>query len=281
MEDKYISQDELDKLHEKLLKITKEVIEICDKEKIKYYMIGGTLLGAVRHDGFIPWDDDIDLAMIRRDYEKFLKIIEEKLPDNLKLLHYKNNKSIQNHFLKIIDKDNYVIEEVGENKLVENNIFIDIFPLDSIPDNKLQRIMFEMRAKLKLFKVRLAKLNNKKDFESNNKAKKFLFNINKFLGLSRLLNQYNVIVEFDKYICKYSNMTTKNISNVLGGNGIFKETFNREQFIEDKIFDFDGLKLNGSKNYDLILRKMYGNYLELPPVEKRVCKHLVEIKEKK
>lgn len=281
MEHKYISQDELDKLHEKLLEITKEVIEICDKEKIKYYMIGGTFLGAVRHNGFIPWDDDIDLAMIRRDYERFLKIIEEKLPDNLKLLHYKNNKSIQNHFLKIIDKDNYVIEEVGENKFVENNMFIDIFPLDSIPDNKLQRIIFEMITKLKLFKVRLAKLNDKKDFESNNKVKKFLFNINKFFGFSRLLNQYNVIVEFDKYICKYSNMTTKSISNVLGGNGIFKETFNREEFIEDKIYDFDGLKLNGSKNYDLILRKMYGNYLELPPVEKRVCKHLVEIKEKK
>ena len=98
-------------LHKVDMEIVKAVVKICDRHGLIYYMLGGTMLGAIRHKGFIPWDDDIDLGMPRDDYEKFLEIAPNELPDTLKVVNYRNTPEYQYYITRVLDTDTKVIEE--------------------------------------------------------------------------------------------------------------------------------------------------------------------------
>jgi len=106
-----------------------------------------------------------------------------------------------------------------------------------------------------------------------------LYKMNKILRLSKRYSYFDTIVKFDKGISKYSKQeNTKMISNILGGNGIFKETFLKEYFDENEIYNFENTQLLGAKNYDAILTQMYSDYMSLPKEENRVCKHCLQLK---
>lgn len=118
---------DLKSLQFNLLQMMQKINEICCQEKIKYFMLGGTFIGAVRHKGFIPWDDDIDIAMDRKNYEKFLSIIEKKLPSNMELVYY-NKKETNVHWIKIIDKRFRIVEKM-DNIETEQYLFVVYFLL--------------------------------------------------------------------------------------------------------------------------------------------------------
>ena len=105
--------------------MVKEFVKICKKYKFKYYIIGGTLLGAIRHQGFIPWDDDMDIAMPREDFEQFLVCASKELPNNLELITFKNNKKYRYYLPRIINKKYEIVEKRYEKLNEKSNIFID------------------------------------------------------------------------------------------------------------------------------------------------------------
>ena len=117
-------------IQDKILSILKEFINICEENNLTYYALGGTLLGAVRHKGFIPWDDDIDIGMPREDYEKFKKVAPNSLPNNYKFLS-EDTANYKKAFSVIRDDSTKIIMNYSKEELVES-LWIDIFPLDGM-----------------------------------------------------------------------------------------------------------------------------------------------------
>lgn len=125
------------------IEILRNVVAILDKNNLQYYMIAGTLLGAVRHHGFIPWDDDIDIAMPRKDYEQFLAKNSNELPNNLHVKNFRNDSNFKYYITRIVD-DRYKVIELRNRNSKESitNISIDIFPIDGVPNNKIKRNIY-------------------------------------------------------------------------------------------------------------------------------------------
>ena len=122
-----------------MTEILKEVHKICEKHNIKYFLDAGTLIGAVRHKGFIPWDDDLDIGMLREDYRKFLEIAKKELPDNLFLQTFDSDENYDIYQVpcKIRYNNTLFIQKViAENPDMHNGIYIDVLPYDSLPKSK-------------------------------------------------------------------------------------------------------------------------------------------------
>ena len=144
MEIKYLSMDEIKSVE---LEILKYVHDFCEKNDIKYFINYGTLIGAVRHKGFIPWDDDIDICMFRKDYEKFIELFS-KDDGKYKILSLESSDKYYNNFIKVIDSKTK-IEDERNYKTYDSGIFIDIFPMDFFDDLSL----VEKTYKLESFKL--------------------------------------------------------------------------------------------------------------------------------
>lgn len=254
----------VDRLHEADLTIVKEVIKICDDHNLKYYMLGGTQLGAIRHKGFIPWDDDIDIAMPRKDYEKLLQL--NLVHPQYKILSMDNNNEYVWAFAKLIDKGTYV-KEKNINNISEYGIYIDIFPIDGLGNNKIVAILYEYI--IRFLRGRFGIVINGYD-----KAKFFIKRIiqkryNK-MGKEKV---YNKIL---KYATKHDFYKSKYVGSVVGGARGKKEIFKYEVYSETMDMPFENLTLKGMKYYDEYLSRMYGNYMELPPEDKRGGFHTIE-----
>ena len=131
-------------LQEKELDMVKEFLKICEKHNLKYFMAGGTFLGAVRHKGFIPWDDDVDLGMYRDDYEKFLDIAKRELPYPYEVHTYRNCKEHHYYFSHIIDV-RYKVRRMGSLDKREEYVWIDIFPYDGLPKGKIKPLLIYVK----------------------------------------------------------------------------------------------------------------------------------------
>ena len=143
-----MKKNELERLQKEEIDILNEIVRICDKNNIPYFLAAGTLLGAVRHSGFIPWDDDIDLFMLRDDYNKFIKCAINEINDNYFLQCHDTDKYYYSSFIKVRKNNTLMIEEENENRKIHRGIWVDIFPLDYVKDD----------SKILKFKVFLSKL---------------------------------------------------------------------------------------------------------------------------
>lgn len=128
--------EELQKIN---LKTLEHVLKIIDKYNLKYYMLGGTMLGAIRHKGFIPWDDDIDIGLPRKDYEKFLEVAINELPDNYKVINFKTDKDYHYYITRVQNINTKLVEIRFKHENKYTHASIDIFPLDGFPNSKLRR----------------------------------------------------------------------------------------------------------------------------------------------
>ena len=135
----------MDLLHRVDLDIVKEVVAICEKHGFTYFMLGGTMLGAIRHKGFIPWDDDIDLGIPRKDYEAFLKVAPKELSSHLKVVNYRTDPDYHYYITRILDTETKVEEERIGNDNRYTNASIDIFPIDGTPNNEILRKLYFFR----------------------------------------------------------------------------------------------------------------------------------------
>lgn len=263
------------KLHQIDLEIVKNVIKVCEKYNLKYFMLGGTMLGAIRHAGFIPWDDDIDLGMPRKDYEKFLEIAGKELPNHLQVVNYKNTPSYQYYITRIQDKNVKVIEERIGNDSKFTYASIDIFPIDGTPNNKLLRKIYFFRV---LSHRALMSLHYKDSIDRKRKRgsveKAFLWVMEK-IPFEKIINPYKEKEKIDKLLSSQDVDNSKYIGNIMGAYRT-REIVPKEWYGNGTKYKFEDIELVGFDKYHEYLTYTYGDYMELPPVESRKTHYRLE-----
>ncbi len=257
----------LKKLQNTELDILCEVDRVCKKNNINYFIMYGTLLGAVRHEGFIPWDDDIDIAMPREDYERFLDIIGSELKDKYILDFVTVNKDYYLPFAKIKNKNTLFQEKNAVNYKGNKGIWIDIFPYDDYKTNK-KGLVFKIKFKFILFLHTLMIKNTLNlDLGKHNLVFKF---ISKFITnphALRLIEKMSKSKKNADYMLYYS---------VVGASQT--PIFKKSDIFPLKEIKFCNKKFYAPKNYKKVLVQLYGNdYMKLPPVEKRVTHNPIKI----
>lgn len=251
------------------IEILKKTAEFCEKNKISYFLCGGTLLGAVRHQGYIPWDDDIDLMMIRSDFERFKK--EFEIPGYSLNDFESKGKDFTVPFVKI-QKDGTLLQE-SKIPGMKTGINIDIFPIDGFPnDSEERKLHLNKLAKL----IETIKLNNQ--IFSYQKYPVFwksllislLFVFRKIIaGFSSTLRSCE---QLDRLAKKYDFKTADLAGIAVWGYGS-KEVCPKEVFIEQIELKFEDRMYAAPKDYHTYLSLVYGDYMELPPMEERKRNH--------
>lgn len=263
---------DLKKLQSIILYIAKEVKRICDKNNIDYTMIGGTLIGAVRHHGFIPWDDDMDFVMTRYNYERFWEACKTDLQEQFEIVNWRTNSNYGNGFTKIMLKGTKAIEEGKENVRYPRCIFVDIFPFDNIPDSKLKQLRQKWTTYLC---IRMIQQKEGCTRKYDSIKKEMVYRIVKYLS-------YGFSTDFLIRVCenemtKYKNCQTNQMTSMTGYYGYEKEKVENSLFQEYIELPFEDTSFKTIKDYDLYLSQVFGNYMELPPVEKRRSHGLVYV----
>ncbi len=254
-------------LHQADLEIVKEVVALCDRHNLKYYMLGGSMLGAIRHKGFIPWDDDIDLGMPRKDYETFLELAPMELSDHLKIVNYKNDLTYHWYITRVLDTDSKVIENRFETEGKYTNLSIDIFPLDGTPNNWLLRKIYIFRL---MAHRAMASLHYKEFIDTKNRNWKDAILLWFLLKLptKKLFNHYAELDMCDRLLKKYPMDSSLYTGNMMGAYRT-RELIPTAWYGESSYYEFESIKLRGIKEYDLYLKQLYGDYMTLPPEDKR------------
>lgn len=244
----------LDKLHGEILDIMDTIHEICEKNNLKYYLIGGTLLGAVRHKGFIPWDDDFDIVMPRPDFDKFQEICKTQLPENLEYLWYTTESKYWLPFAKVANVNTLFAEESNVNAGRLYGIFIDIFPLDvtcGYSGTVQLRSSIVRKIKVALF--------SRSGARRTEGFKKIIINLLPISAYQQLLLFF-----------MRSNKQGDFYSNYGSQYSIKKQTMPIEWYGEGVSLQFENRLYCGPSKYDNVLRSIYGDkFMELPPEEKR------------
>ena len=250
----------LDKIHSESLKIFKCFTKICEKHNLCYYIIGGTLLGAVRHKGFIPWDDDIDVMMPRKDFNKFIALANDELPDNLKLNTFKNNKSYRYYTPRLVNTNTKIIEKRNQKEI---NVFIDIIPIDGVPNNIILRYIYILRV---LFNRMLVSYYYIDEIDTSRPRKiyeRILIAIGKILPTKKIINPVKKLYKIDKLLQSIDYDNSKYVGTLMGGYRA-KEIMPKEYFGVPQKYNFEDMKVYGPQLYDKYLTKIYGNYMEIP-----------------
>lgn len=259
---------ELEELKQIQLQILDEVVAFCDKHQIRYFLMAGTLLGAVRHQGYIPWDDDIDIGMLREDYERFLELYSKEQGDYYIYTHRLNPKSTF-PFMKVCLKNSLVKEDLlGSGE--EYGINIDIFPIDSISSEDGGKVV---RQVVSLLKQRYLKSSN---------LSAYLKRKDKLFFVRVILKGVLSFVSYEKIFAKIDRILQKEASNLALYKGNILWGYGEKELVDPKIFEkftlvtFEGKQYVAPENYHDWLSSVYGDYMQLPPEEKRVSNHEVK-----
>ena len=248
----------LDELKSIQLDLLQKTAEFCENNGLRYFLCGGTLLGAIRHKGYIPWDDDIDIAMPRSDYDRFVKIFNR--PENYyQVVNLETNPDYAYAFAKVYD-NRTILKELhypGDTF----GVYIDILPADGVKDAaQIKKIML-------LHKL----LNTKKaNYYKRTFSKKVINTLGKLLLLPFSAHQIARWMDNEARKYAFGSLPTAGVIANPYGPG---EMVNKSVFEHDIYQEFEGCKYRIPIGYDTWLRSIYGDYMQLPPVEHRVAHH--------
>ncbi|MFW5720776.1 MAG: LicD family protein [Bacteroidota bacterium] len=237
----------------RLLEMLVEVDKICKKHNITYWLDGGTALGAYRHNGFIPWDDDVDIAVMRKDYKKFLTILQQELPDNLTLQNHKNEKHFHLLYSRVVDKNSKIeydkISAPFRDHFKYKGLFLDIFYIDR-GNLKIKRL-------IDFFYFTSFRIIRKHNKRGHNKVMRFIAQIAWPVStvMVSALRFFSFMFPSDKLIYGY---------------GVpFNWEFRRHEILPVKPITFEGVSVSGPNNPHAYLKRCFGNYMEIPPIDQR------------
>ena len=252
-------------IQERCLEILRAFDAYAQKNGLTYYLAGGTLLGAVRHKGFIPWDDDVDLMMPRKDYEKLIHSFQH---EQYRVDSCETNSQYATPFARIWDTHTALQWEVVNDFPI--GVFIDIFPIDGYPEGDLPFQLHVRRLKLQRAKINSAIRTKLRDDEKYHSIKKILKKVWNKSGntYAKELNQIAQKYPYDA--CNYVGDTTTTVH-------IFKERNPKKLYAKTVYLPFEDMQLPAPVGYDVYLKHLYGDYMQLPPEDKRVTEHMFKI----
>ena len=247
------------------LGIMEYIHEVCNKIGVKYFLAYGSLIGAVRHQGFIPWDDDMDICMLRDDYEKLQDYLIANPSERYQVMSYKNNRNYVYPFMKVMDNQTYLIEE---DVRIDSNmgIYVDIFPVDGYEDDqafkdKMTTIIKKRQLSCYTFKG----ITNKKSF------------INSLIRYASVIAFYftdtNIYVKQIDELAKSRKVEDYELVDYLIYKDMNKPVWKREWLKDVTFGNFEGRDFLIPVNFHELLTSDYGNYMQLPPVEQQVSHH--------
>lgn len=254
------------------LDMLKKFDEYCRKNGIVYYLAYGTLIGAIRHKGYIPWDDDIDLMIPRKDYDKLLKLYNKNRTNaELKVVDCTTEKGYYLPYAKLINQKTVLKENVQSD--YELGVNIDLFPVDDLSDNYEEAIAIIKKCYWYNLKLQIKTIT-----WSDNRS--IIKNIVLMLGKLALSTQSisKILKSYDRFCRKNkSGKDTKYVGVLTGLNTTSKgNVFERKWFNETLRCEFEGCDFPAPVGYDKLLRNFYGDYMQLPPKDKQVTHHSFE-----
>ena len=258
---KTISTIELRRL---LLELLDYYVEVCESNHLRYFLGGGTILGAVRHKGFIPWDDDIDVMMPRPDYNAFINIVTNNPDSRYSFIYHKNFKNYAFTFGKLQVNNTVLIEGDLFEKYRQKGVHIDVFPIDGLPsDEKNIKKHFSV---VMAFRDAVAIATTKPVWHKPYISK--VLRLGLYYTIFQIIKPKTIICWLEKYLSIYDYDQSNFVASLVGSYGR-KELMNKEQ-VEDFIMcRFENKDYRVPVGYDKYLRDHYGNYMQLPPPEKR------------
>ncbi len=241
-----------------LLSILREFDRVCNQLNIPYVLFSGTMLGAVRHQGFIPWDDDIDILMMRKDYERFLKQADSVLDQEKFFLQKEFSEHWPMFFSKLRLNGTTCIEKYHpRDPQIHQGIYIDLFPCDNAAKTTLGR-----KIQFYASKIVIAKSLLKRGYETSSKKKKI------FMGMCRVLPK----APFLRIVRSKNEQSQYVHSFFAAASSYSKNIYLRKYFLKTTTGIFEDETYPIPEHYDEILRIMYGDYMTLPPIEERKIK---------
>lgn len=268
-----LPQETLEKLHKVHQEILDVFVQICEENHLRYYLHYGTLLGAVRHQGPIPWDDDMDVCMPREDYEKFKRLMFPKINEGqYHIVCYELDSGMPD-FLVRFQKRDTLFEAVWRSatNAIYREIWIDIFPLDNAPDKT--GIYYAFICKRFFFWRRLFRNKGLKDLTNIHKRRRILHFLLQPVSQDWLFNRVNQLMQ------NWNKEECSNYVSWVGPYSLFrKETMPKGWFEPSTNLLYGGKYYCVPGNWDKVLTKLYGDYMTPPPIEERVGHGAVEIK---
>lgn len=264
----------LNELHRLELTIALEIKRICEKYQIPYFLTAGTLLGAVRHGGFIPWDDDMDIGMLREDYERFLEVCKTDLGNEFFLQTWDTDPEYPLSYAKVRLNNTTVVERFSEgNKSNHNGVFVDIFPFDNVPNGKIKRKIQGLKYFL-CKRMLWVKRGMGTDMKQGTYQKKFKYYA--FYALSLIFSYDKVKKYFRKNLVRYNSELTEDVV-ADGAYGYKKEILKREWVTNLAPINFEGEQFLSIKDAHTYLSYFYGDYMQLPPEDKRGGHNIIRV----
>lgn len=261
-------------LQDKMLDIFKYFVDICKKNDLHYWLAGGTCLGALRHGGFIPWDDDFDVYMPRVDYEKLWDLMGgTKLDDQYMFCRTSDKQNYHHRVIQLVDLNTTFIHSRSKNEDIEHGVYIDIIPIDACPNNKVQRLSQFFNAVI----FSICNIQQKPEYNGGKLTGLMSFGTTLLLGIIRSKEaRYRAWTKAEKKMTKYDWEKCTHIKCITSQFHELMTAFPKEWFGEREIL-FEDIMAVVPSNAEAYCEAMYGNYMELPPKDKQVVRHHTEL----
>lgn len=278
-----LTEEECAQLKQTLLHMHSEIVSFCDSHNLTIMMGGGSCLGAVRHKGFIPWDDDLDLMMPRDDYEKFIRFYEDGSLSDKYLFEYPNKQhDVKNNILKIFLKGTVCKEIFDDNDYFPSSVFLDVFPMDYSPNNRLKRrikaiVSDALQAICTCTLYSQYRSENMAIFAKEDDEAEKRYKLRLRIGkLFSFASHKKWVWWFDQFNAK--SKKSEFFTMPAGRNHYFKESLPIRIFLPVKEVNFEGSKAYIPGDFDSYLTHLYGDYMKVPPVTKRERHFIVDFK---
>lgn len=263
-----MANEQLKVLQNLELENLKMLVEICEKNRLRYYLIGGSLIGVLRHKGFIPWDDDIDVGIPRADYNKFVKIAKKYLPEYMDIRTMTSDPNYKCYYTRLINNKKKIYWEHGQYT-AKIGVWMDVFPLDGLPSNPLLRKWHVFHSQMCKALYKFTQIDYISTNKKRGKLESCLIKFAMVTHIGKLFDADKRLRKLDQVLQKYDYDQCDYVWNFSGSYGK-REIVPKSQLGGERYGFFEGMRVSIPIASEAYLTSIYDDYMTLPPEEKRV-----------